>query len=194
MRKVIFLSLFFSSTRINAQVIWSAKLGSNLTTLGQNNGPRVSIHLGGSATVSLSRNLFLQPELFYSGQGAYFSNVQNYNDFPELAVATIRANYLNQPILLKYKLHFGLYAETGPQWGVLLRATEDDGTKVNNEFTPLDFSWVFGLGFVNVHQVGFDIRYSMGINDSYRDGNPFGKNTVIQLDFFFRILKKLHSK
>lgn len=210
MRKEWPLLLSFPISLLQAQGVWSIKGGNNFsaitgssnfstavagnysTTTSYSIGPRISFHFGLLYRTPLNNHFYIQPELCYSLQGGNVSSTTYIGDFPELGSYTLKANFLDQPILIGYKTKFGLFAETGPQWGLLVTAKEDYDAPftANHQFTALDFSWVFGIGFINRHQVGFDIRYAQGINYSYQNGNQQGRNIVIQLDFFFKILAK----
>lgn len=186
MKKVFLLLLTGSSiAAAHAQIKLGIKGGVNFSTINSGDFGQVnmitSFHLGGLASLPLPRNFSLQPELFYSAQGAKSTEVG--------VTANLNLNYLNFPVLLKYNNPTGFFAETGPQVGSLLAAklkfpefNEDE----KSSYKSTDWSWVFGLGyFFKDLGLGIDARYNLGLSDfinlSY---NGEARNNVFQVGVF----------
>jgi len=76
-------------------------------------------HLGGFATIGLSKKFAIQPEVlfnqFKTDTSLSFSSVYHFNN-----VSDIKLNYLSIPILLNYNVSNILALQAGPQFGILL--------------------------------------------------------------------------
>ncbi len=192
MKKLFLLLLTGSSiAATHAQIKLGIKGGVNFSTINivstinsedfGNVSTIAGFHLGALASLPLISNFSLQPELFYSAQGAKST---------ELGVkANLNMNYLNFPVLVKYNHPTGFFAETGPQVGSLLAAklkfaefNEDE----KSGFKSTDWSWVFGVGyFFKDLGLGIDARYNFGLSNfidlSY---NGQASNRVFQVGVF----------
>jgi hypothetical protein len=80
--------------------------------------PANGFHVGGYALIKLNKKFSVQPELLYSTQGQYFTNVTYSNLKTTL-------NYINIPIMLKYYPVGSLNVQVGPQLGILASAKGD---------------------------------------------------------------------
>ena len=209
-------ALTFTAAANAQQVVLGLKGGLNiaeiLTSTNQNiylggvpqgirNLPRTDLNGGIFASVHLTKKFTLQPEVVYSGQGAT-GNSQGGNIYS--ATETYNFHYVNVPVLLKFNSPLGLFAETGPQVGLLLSArvqesvVGNDNTSsfnVKNQFKSTDFAWVLGVGYLSTFHVGIDIRYNLGLsnfsnsstsgimNDRVQNGSI--KNSVTQIGLFY---------
>jgi Outer membrane protein beta-barrel domain len=142
-------------------------------------------NLGLLAMIRINHNNFyLQQELIYSGQGAYF---------PEFN-ASIHYQYLNLPTLLKYRHPTGFFAETGSQFGFLLSTFVSDGGKMlSHDPLTVDFGWVFGMGYqIPKGHWGIDLRYIAGNVVDINSSNNFENftNSVFQFDIMYTFSKR----
>ncbi len=191
--KKLFLLLLTGSSIVatHAQIKLGIKGGVNfstiniVSTINSEDFGKVSIiaglHLGALASLPLISHFSLQPELFYSAQGAKSTEVG--------VTANLNMNYLNFPVLVKYNNPTGFFAETGPQVGSLLAAklkfpefNEDE----KSGFKSTDWSWAFGVGyFFKDLGLGIDARYNLGLSNfidlSY---NGQARNRVFQVGVF----------
>ena len=164
--------------------------------------PFTTLNGGVFASIPFSKKWTLQPELVFSMQGTTARPEQNY--LVSVTEEDYRFSYLNVPILVKYKLPLGFFAETGPQIGLLLHAKINetvvgDASTVNynvkSQLKSTDLSWALGAGYCSPFNVGFDIRYTLGlsnINQTTAEGQtsapmPNGtmKNSVVQIGVFY---------
>lgn len=164
--------------------------------------PTTSFHGGVFAYLPFAKKWGLQPELVFSAQGSTGKPVQNY--LVSITEEDYRFSYLNIPILVKYKLPVGFFAETGPQVGLLVHAKIGEtmvgstGTvnySVKDKLKSTDFSWTLGAGYCSPFNLGFDIRYNLGLSDingaSEKDQasapipNGTIKNGVFQIGVFY---------
>jgi hypothetical protein len=181
---VLFSAASFATA--HAQFEFGAKAGANFSTV-SSNGQFVdartlfNFNAGFFVRLPVAPGLSIQPELFYSGEGAGYTDngVVGHEHF----------NYIDIPVLLKFAHHSGLYAETGPQLGFLVSANdkfEGTSTDVKAYVNSTEFAWAFGFGYkVPMSPVGIDFRYNVGIsniqNNSASGTNYSVHNNVFQL-------------
>ena len=165
------------------------------------NFPKTGYNGGIFLSVPLSAKFSLQPELIYSNQGATGKPSSGYTI---TATESYKLNFLNIPLLLQYKLPLGFFISTGPQLGLLLSAkinedivgvTNTNHYHVKDSYKSTDFSWVLGGGYVSPINLGFDIRYNLGLSNfsntnsskmseaPVQDGSI--KNSVVQMSIFY---------
>ncbi len=121
---------------------------------------RKSFNLGVYSQQSLNDKMALQAELFYSGEGASFTNPGT--EMPQ----HIKLNYLSLPLFFRYSIIQNFYVMAGPQFSYLLAAHSvyANGTS----YDALDEHKKIGVGFVPV--IGYDwkkfsinLRYQIGL-------------------------------
>ena len=175
-------------TDLQAQAVIGIKAGVNFATLGGSDASGLKNRTGfvGGFLVNapLSDHVSLQPEAVYSGEGA-----NAYDN--SLALTT---SYINIPLLLKITDRSGVFAELGPQVGLLMSArVNSQGTSadVKSAYKSTDFSFAFGLGYYSGSSgLGFDFRFNLGLtniedNSSSLSQGGSVKNNVIQLTMFY---------
>lgn len=150
-----------------------------------------AFNAGIMASIPLSAHLVLKPEIVYSIQGIVAVNHATLGD----QNIKYSYHYLNFPFLVEYKHATGLFVETGLQLGILLSGNADDGEDFHYNETPYiqpgDLSWVFGLGYeIPKINLGFDVRYNLGITNTSRYEGIYLNNRVFQLGIFY-FFKKL---
>lgn len=183
----VFATLFFSTLFVSAQEThFGLKAGLNVSSV--NVSPegdydsKAGLHVGGLAHIHLSPHFALQPEVVYSMQGGKFDDVK------------LKLNYINVPLLAQYMIDNGFRLQTGPQLGLLVSSKREEGdVEVNLEdnFSTVDFSWAFGMGYLFPSGFGVDARYNLGINDIYEPGTAKLKNSVFQVGLFYQFM---HNK
>ncbi|MFT3824103.1 MAG: porin family protein [Chitinophagaceae bacterium] len=185
------LFLFFVMTGCfaasQAQVKFGAKAGLNIADFAgkdaEGTKAKVGFHIGALVQLPLIDKLSLQPELVFSTQGA------KEND--EDGDLKMNVSYINVPVLAKYTFIEGLSAQSGPQFGFLISAkAKAEGEKVDMKdyFKKLDLSWVFGASYVTPMNIGFDLRYNLGLTKVGKGdiaGDAKVHNSVLQLGVFY---------
>jgi len=187
---VILLIISYSALQAQAQV--GLKGGFNMSSFVAsyeteiNYSTKTNFNAGIIVSLPMGSGLSLQPEMYYSGEGA------------DIEVDNVHGVYsfqmLNVPVLLKYTAPFHLFAETGPQAGFLLGATIKEGefpsTNVKSQTKSPNYSWAFGVGYQLPAGLGLDIRYNLGLTDiaksnniSYNDATV--KSNVFQIGIYF---------
>ena len=183
---VIFIASLFLLFTVKAQdVHLGVKGGVNVSQLhfGGNvsSESKVGLNLGVLAHIHTSSKTWaIQPELFYSMEGA--KNVNH-------SGVTYNLNYFNVPVLLQYMFDNGFRLEGGPQIGFLLSAnTKGGGVTVDNKgFKSTAFSIPLGIGYLTSSGWGLDARYVFGLSDisDTRSGGTIQSN-VFQLGLFYQ--------
>jgi hypothetical protein len=174
--------------------------------------PAVGYHIGGYALIKLNKKFSIQPELLYSMQGQYFTNVTYSNLKTTL-------NYINIPVMLKYYPVGSLNIQVGPQLGILASAKGDlvpydnlgniSGRPVFNQdlsnyLKNIDFAIAFGAGITLPGNIDLNVRYNVGITDINKNTNSsqalpgglqpsfstaFTRNQVLQVSLGYRLRK-----
>lgn len=182
------LMIVVYSNAQNAQ--FGLKAGLNVSNIYSNFtgsfDPKTGLNAGALVNIPLQYAWSVQPEIYYSGQGAkYYS----YNDGYEHQLIL---NYINIPLMVQYKFRGGVFLQTGPQLGFLISAKDkignfETGDVFNSDFKSVDFSWSFGMGFKSRSGLGVDLRYNPGISNVNNVGNEILHNDVLQLGLFYML-------
>lgn len=168
---------------------YGIKAGLNIANQQVSNGGGISasfnayygFHAGIYTIFGFNDKLGLQPEAIYSAQGWDF-NIGG-------VVASLRANYVNLPILLRYMPESKFHLDTGPQIGILVSA---DGTAsgttqdVSSYYSRTEIAWVIGAG-VDLSQVTFSARYNLGLSDADTESQTTSKNNVAQFSIGYKL-------
>ncbi len=158
------------------------------------------------AEIPVAKNFSVQPELLYSQQGMKISysdpDVQNSH-----YKSTIKLNYLNIPVMLKYYVVKGLSVQAGPQVGILLKANNEyqdnflgydnrENLDLKDYANGVDASVNFGLGYQFKDKFYADVRYNASYTNVFKDVtantnyiiNSDMKNKVFQITigYFFK--------
>ena len=141
--------------------------GYNISNLNFDNAPttvnkhRNSIYIGFFADIGLSRGFSIMPEIQFSAEGA--------NAEP------LHLDYIQAPILFKFRLSEKLHFGVGPQVGLKVHKYED-GVK------NLAYSGVGGIEYKLTHVLFVDVRYIYGISNIFDDYlGVEAKNSNIQI-------------
>ena len=199
MKKVLFIAVvvLLGLGNVNAQEVkFGAKVGlnsSNFTGDTEGFDSKIGFNLGAYAEISLSDKLTFQPELLFSTQGA--SSEDSFEN--ETFKLTIKANYLNIPLMMKYGLTDKFALEFGPQLGFLLSAKGKaegtfDGQAISEEedlkdfFKSIDFGLNFGASFDVAENIMIGARYNLGLSN-IMDEEDSGDDKVQNAVFSFAV-------
>jgi hypothetical protein len=192
MQKKIFafpIALFLCSAftlQAQVNVNFGVKGGANFSTFTGSEAPEanalIAPHLGGLAQITIGEDnegfisYALQPEIFYSVQGAKLSDQKNV------------LSYVNIPLMIqRYVASSGFYIETGPQVGFLISAKAKAGgvsADVKSEMKSVDFALNVGLGYKFGSGFGINARYSAGLTSIDKNGSDV-KNGTIAAGLFY---------
>lgn len=189
--RALFFSIaafLFCSFTLQAQVNvnFGLKGGANFSTFTGSEAPEASAlkgpHFGGLAQITIGQDeegflsYALQPEIFYSMQGAKFGEQKTV------------LSYVNVPVMIqRYVASSGFYLETGPQVGFLVTAkAKVDGVSadVKSEMKSVDFALNLGLGYKFGSGFGINARYSAGLTSLDKNGSDV-KNGTISAGLFY---------
>lgn len=181
------LLLIFSVISLSAlcsraqETNFGLKAGYNSSSVKITNGTdydtKSGFHLGGLAHIHISKYFAVQPELVFSAQGG------------ERPGSKLQLNYLNLPVALQFMIGDGFRLQSGPQLGFLVAAESKFGdveVKVDDIYSTVDFSWLFGAGYVFDSGLGIDARYNLGINNISDDSDFEARNRVFQVGLFYQ--------
>ena len=186
MKKILLLvAAIFCIASVEAQVHFGIKGGYSSSKLyfsgPSNSRSKSGFNAGVFSTIHLFNSFFLIPEISYSEEGLRAKDSSN----------TVKYNYLNVPILLKYQHQSGAFIETGPQIGFYLNSNSNLGgmnTDLRSVSNSTTFSWVFGAGYETpAIPLGLDIRYNLGISNIETYTIFTTRSSVLQIDLFYVI-------
>jgi hypothetical protein len=154
---------------------------SNLSNADDDKG--ISGQIGFFLHTKIARGWAFQPEILYSGQGdKYWDGNDRY---------TWALNYVNIPLMFQYYPIRRFYLEFGPQLGILVSA-HDKGphgysADISSAVKKADATLNLGWGIRATDQLGFYMRYGLGLSDVTRDDNYTYSNRVFQLGIDVRL-------
>lgn len=150
---------------------------------------RKGLHIGGIVTYSINKEWELEGNLMYSQQGykEYLFSIEN-----NRTIYSIRSNYINLPIAIKYYPLEHLYIEMGPQIGFLIsKKHKIQGEGNITKYIPLkpkhiDLSLFCGLGYKFSNNILLEARYIHGINNTYKNvALSQNRNIQISIGYMF---------
>lgn len=176
----ILILIYLVSNFAYGQIKFGAKAGvgiSNTTVVHGISKDRIGLVVGGVAKYQLStrsEESYLQAEILYTNQGEYSLDLENkkYKAY---------IDYINIPIM--YKFYFDnqgsdFFIETGPQIGFVISDNIDPlGPEANNNvLKKFDLAINAGIGYSYQRKYEFNIRYGIGLIDTY--GNNISNNDI----------------
>jgi opacity protein-like surface antigen len=198
MKKVLLIAVvaLLGLGNVSAQEVkFGAKVGLNSSVLtgdAEDFDSKIGFNVGAFAEIGVSDKLIFQPELLFSTQGAK-SGESGFN-------VTIKADYLNIPLMLKYGVTDKLFLEFGPQLGFLLSAkskieatysgeTISEEEDIKDSFKSIDFGLNFGASFDVAENIMIGARYNLGLSniiDEEDSGDDKVQNAVFSLSLGYR--------
>jgi len=150
---------------------------------------RKGFHIGGIVTYSINKKWELEGNLMYSQQGykEHLFSIEN-----NRTIYSIRSNYINLPIAIKYYPLEHLYIEMGPQIGFLIsKKHKIQGEGNITKYIPLkpnhiDLSLFCGLGYKFSNNILLEARYIHGLNNTYKNVTlSQNRNIQISIGYMF---------
>lgn len=188
---LVFAVAFQATSAQNIEL--GLKSGINFARLSYpntNNQFIVGFNAGAFAQFKVKK-ITLQPEILYSQQGnSVHFTLYSPGGGPYSANLKSIFNYLNIPIIVKYKLGKVFNVQAGPQLGFVLVAKEQStfsSSYQDVKNTNSDFSMVLGVGAEFLPGITIDSRYNAGLTNVASTGSA--KNQVIQLSVGYRFVK-----
>ncbi|MBU2940104.1 porin family protein [Lacinutrix sp. C3R15] len=175
-KSILIITLFFSCMYGFSQekdVLYGVRAGLNISNLDFDPAPEfTNDHRNGFAfgffgEFELSDAISLMPELQFSAEGA--------------KEKSIRLDYIQAPILFKYRISDKLFAGAGPLVGVKIHE-ENDG------FKNFALSGIIGGEYMITSEIFVDVRYSYGFTNKIdKESDYTVKQTNIQFGIGYKI-------
>ena len=198
---VFVLVAVMTTAFVQAQLSVGLKAGVNLSAEKYSNtfystSRHAFFTVGGFGAYQISKPFAAEIGLHYSAEGTN----ETYNSNGSKVTGTVTITRLNIPLLFRYHSPFGVYAETGPQFGLLLSAKGKYSTG-SYDFKPYTQSflpsWWIGLGYrfeKGAPGLGINIGYAKGlanVNKGTVSGGTITANTIsIRLVYAYQFKTK----
>lgn len=176
---VILIVLMMFSVQLSAQkkVAFGFKGGLNLSTITHfdRDGVKPGLHIGGLLHWRLNAKWRLQPELYFSMQGAPDGKYQQEENY----------NYIVLPVLAQYRFTGKFFVEAGPQVALLVNphkmdAPADPNIPNTGHHENLgDFLMAAGVGYEFNRHFGVYCRYNQGLVSIGRSSGGPGQYNVV---------------
>jgi opacity protein-like surface antigen len=170
-KAILLITILCSLSTMQGQILkFGIKAGinyANYTGSDANTDAITNFHAGLVSEIKIFENFAIQPELYYSTQGAEVDNLgeQFKNEL----------GYISIPVLAKFYLTDDFSLELGPQASFLLSERNEVDANDSNSF---DFAVAGGLSYKFGEHFFIQGRYGLGLTEAKRDADV--KNSVIQ--------------
>ncbi|WP_194767430.1 porin family protein [Tamlana sp. I1] len=125
------------------------------------NDHRLGVYIGFLANIGLSKGIAVAPELQFSAEGA--------------SVEELQFDYIQMPILFRFRLMNKLHAGLGPQIGLKV-------DKVGDNAVNMAYSGVVGVDYEINYAIFVDMRYTYGLRNVFEENSGFNaKNRNLQI-------------
>ncbi|GAA3789784.1 porin family protein [Corallibacter vietnamensis] len=168
MKKILLFLALVITTSYSFSQSYGVRAGLNVSNLDFDpdatfeNKHRNGFAIGFFAEYDLSSSIALAPEIQYSAEGAKDRD--------------LRVDYIQAPILVKFKIGNRLSIGAGPMVGVKIH-------EFNDGYKNFGFSGIGGLEFMITDEIFIDARYSYGLSNILDDNNPMGEATNTNIQF-----------
>jgi len=120
-------------------------------------------HIGGFATIGLSKRFAIQPEVLFNqinvDSSSKFSDIYQFNK-----LKNVQLKYLTIPFLLNYNAGRLITLQAGPQFGILMNKSNTLVQNGKNAFKSGDLSMLGGIQ-LNISHFKIYGRYAVGLNN-----------------------------
>jgi hypothetical protein len=208
----ILITLLFGDKLNSDGVEFGLSLGENFSNLSgvEESGTASSFNLGMFFNIKLKENIWFHPEILlkssYGADGILPYSVGNsdLDNIQSQSVVERRLEYINIPLLMKYRTDGGFGIEAGPQLSILRKGkdtfkstiNQDDDLKFDNDIkdglSSMDFGVAFGISQKLQKRKGItlNLRYYYGLTDLLKDNvGEAVKNTGLLLSAHIMIGK-----
>jgi len=174
MKKLLLLLVLLSVSLsgFSQDIKYGIRGGYNISNLDFEETPTVvnkhrnSMYIGFFANIGLSKIVAVAPEIQFSAEGA--------------KEETLHLDYIQAPILLKFRLSEKIHIGAGPQVGLKVHKV-DDGVK------NFAYSAVGGVEYKITHTIFADARYTYGVSNIFDESlGVSARNTNIQIGIGYK--------
>lgn len=162
----ILLIMLFATFATYAQTLeFGPRVGVNMSKLkgGDLNEIKAGLNIGIFAKYNLTKKIGIDVAAMYSQEGTGVDNTG------EIESSSIKLNYINVPVVLKYKLIGELNIFAGPQFGFLtsgkFKVPKIATLNVKDEFKKSNISGVAGVGYTLFKFIDLNLNYNFMFNN-----------------------------
>ena len=162
---------------------------SDLVTSSNTVQPRATFLIGIHANYKINSIWSIQPELLYLRKGESVRTTASTNTTK--IENRILLNYIEMPILAKYKFIQDLHLEAGPYFSSLVAAKQEDiegenfqSNSIKNDISSFDMGFAFGASYVTEWNFFVGLRYTRGFIDVSENQNNFTESYHTQLQLY----------
>lgn len=191
--KKILLSLFaiMLAFSVSAQRVgFGPKVGLNIGMLTDKAfDARYNFNAGAFVEYDISAPWSLELSALYSRQGGMLKHYPV--TLTENRDATLRLDYVNAPLVIKYYPWMGLNIFLGPQFSYLvnaeLKVKDIDAMSIKDTFHKFDIGVVGGVGYTWECGLVLSAQYNLGLRPIYKDKDLTKVyNSVVQINMGWR--------
>ena len=180
------------------------KAGLNVSDI--NNGAsgtdmkaKTGLYVGVTATIPVSDEFSVQPELIYNQLGAK-TNLYDFGGIIGNVSTTTKLDYISLPVMLQYNFASNFYLELGPEFSYMVSAKQGLSTSIISPSTDINMDYLnrlnvgagFGAGYNLNKNIGISARYTFGLTGLGKNGNvtdyflDSAKNNNLQVGVNFK--------
>lgn len=168
---IFILALFLTSSTFAQSVSFGPRIGMNVAKLKGEDYSKLGLNFGVFANAYVTQKLGFEVAAMFSQEGASGNSIYESSSL-NLSSCKTKLNYLNIPVLLKYRIigKFNVFA--GPQFGVLLNAKQkyDKNTlNLKNSLKDASVAGVVGVGCTFLNLLDVNLNYNFGFNNIVDD-------------------------
>ena len=203
MRK-LFLGLSIAISGFAFSQQFGLKAGLNVSDI--NNGAsgtdmkaKTGLYVGVTATIPVSDEFSVQPELIYNQLGAK-TNLYDFGGIIGNVSTTTKLDYISLPVMLQYNFPSNFYLELGPEFSYMVSAKQGLSTSIISPSTDINMDYLnrlnvgagFGAGYNLNKNIGISARYTFGLTGLGKNGNvtdyflDSAKNNNLQVGVNFK--------
>ncbi|MEO8532920.1 MAG: porin family protein [Flavobacterium sp.] len=179
MKKLALICLVLAGTNSFSQSFldkfhFGLKAGSNysdFTNADFDTEGLVGFHAGAIVNFEINEKFSIQEEFLFSTQGSKIKDGIFQGQKIELS-------YVSVPVLFKYTSPIGIYAEAGPQIGILVSEDVKGIDSADKFAEKIDGGFTAGIGYQFRNGFGIGARYYFGLTDVSKS-----KTATVKTDF-----------
>ena len=160
---------------------------------------KTGLYVGVTATIPVSDEFSVQPELIYNQLGAK-TNLYDFGGIIGNVSTTTKLDYISLPVMLQYNFPSNFYLELGPEFSYMVSAKQGLSTSIISPSTDINMDYLnrlnvgagFGAGYNLNKNIGISARYTFGLTGLGKNGNvtdyflESAKNNNLQVGVNFK--------
>jgi hypothetical protein len=162
---------------------------------------RTGFYAGGFAEIPITEVLSIEPGVYYSQKGYSLRGdlqIDKLSFLGASATAQVQSHYIDVPVLIKANVGGGLQLYGGPQVSVLAKnnlhveagalgiSVFQRNLDITNQFNPIDFSVVGGIGYQFENGLSINGSYDHGLSRLDKNSNFKSYNRAFKVGLGFR--------